>query len=58
MPRKVMRGDALVDLRNVYAPALAEAAGFAYRGVGRAAKARTEDAALASPHAAVGAAIP
>ena len=41
--RQVMRGDALVDLRNVYAPALAEAAGFVYRGVGRAPKARTED---------------
>lgn len=33
--RKVMRGRALVDLRNVYPPALAEAAGFTYRGIGR-----------------------
>ena len=40
---KVMRDNALVDLRNVYAPALAEAAGLAYRGIGRAAKGRTED---------------
>jgi UDPglucose 6-dehydrogenase len=33
--RKVMRGDVLVDLRNVYPPALAAAAGFTYSGVGR-----------------------
>lgn len=33
--RKAMRGDALVDLRNVYAPSIAEAAGFKYYGVGR-----------------------
>ena len=33
--RKEMRGNLLVDLRNVYQPALAEAAGFVYRGVGR-----------------------
>ncbi len=41
--REAMRGDALVDLRNVYAPSLAEAAGFVYRGVGRAFRARVED---------------
>jgi len=33
--RSVMRGNTLVDLRNVYQPALAEAAGFIYRGIGR-----------------------
>jgi len=33
--RKAMRGDVLVDLRNVYSPELAEAAGFAYGGIGR-----------------------
>jgi len=35
--RAMMRGDVLVDLRNVYHPALAEAAGFVYSGVGRGA---------------------
>ncbi len=30
-----MRGNALVDLRNVYDPAEARRAGFAYRGIGR-----------------------
>jgi UDPglucose 6-dehydrogenase len=30
-----MRGNVLVDLRNVYQQALAEAAGFDYSGVGR-----------------------
>jgi len=35
---KIMRGDVLVDLRNVYSPALAEAAGFTYRGIGRSAE--------------------
>ena len=33
--REVMRGNILVDLRNVYPPELAAAAGFAYTGVGR-----------------------
>ena len=33
--RKAMRGNVLVDLRNVYQPALAHAAGFVYRGIGR-----------------------
>jgi UDPglucose 6-dehydrogenase len=51
--RKAMRGDALVDLRNVYAPALAEAAGFAYRGVGRAARARMEGGTPTSPKSPV-----
>ncbi len=32
--REVMRGSTLVDLRNIYPEALAEAAGFIYRGVG------------------------
>ena len=50
---KVMRGDALVDLRNVYTPALAEAAGFVYRGIGGAPKARMEDGVPASPHTSV-----
>ena len=30
-----MRGDVLVDLRNVFPPELAEAAGFTYSGIGR-----------------------
>ena len=30
-----MRGNVLVDLRNVYLPAQARAAGFAYSGIGR-----------------------
>jgi UDPglucose 6-dehydrogenase len=30
-----MRGDVLVDLRNVYLPAQARAAGFTYAGIGR-----------------------
>jgi UDPglucose 6-dehydrogenase len=30
-----MKGDVLVDLRNVYAPAQARAAGFTYSGIGR-----------------------
>ena len=34
--RQVMRGRALVDLRNVYSPKLAEYAGFSYTGIGRA----------------------
>jgi UDPglucose 6-dehydrogenase len=33
--RRVMSGGALVDLRNVFVPALAEAAGFTYAGIGR-----------------------
>ncbi len=32
--REVMRGGTLVDLRNIYPAAAAEAAGFTYRGVG------------------------
>jgi len=34
--RKTMRGDVLVDLRNVFPAALAREAGFRYLGVGRA----------------------
>lgn len=50
--RKVMRGDALVDLRNVYAPALAVAAGFSYRGVGCGQELRSgEVASAADPQA-------
>jgi UDPglucose 6-dehydrogenase len=30
--KAMMRGDVLVDLRNIYLPAQARAAGFAYRG--------------------------
>jgi UDPglucose 6-dehydrogenase len=30
-----MRGDVLVDLRNIYLPAQAEAAGFSYTSIGR-----------------------
>ena len=33
--RNRMRGNVLVDLRNVYQQSVAEAAGFIYRGVGR-----------------------
>jgi UDPglucose 6-dehydrogenase len=33
--RTAMRGSALVDLRNVFPPELAEGAGFSYSGVGR-----------------------
>jgi hypothetical protein len=46
-------GDALVDLRNDYAPTLAEAAGFVYRGVGRDSKVRMEAGVPASPHTSV-----
>jgi UDPglucose 6-dehydrogenase len=33
--RQSMRGNVLVDLRNVYSANLAESAGFVYRGIGR-----------------------
>ena len=33
--RNKMRGNVLIDLRNVYQQALAETAGFVYRGVGQ-----------------------
>jgi UDPglucose 6-dehydrogenase len=33
--RRAMRGTALVDLRNIYSPADARAAGFAYTSIGR-----------------------
>jgi UDPglucose 6-dehydrogenase len=42
--RAAMAGDVLVDLRNVYNPAEAAAAGFAYQGVGRAANKPAERA--------------
>lgn len=51
--RNVMRGDAMVDLRNVYQPALAEAAGFVYRGVGRGMPRRlSSELAIAAEHEA------
>ena len=40
--RLVMNGDGLVDLRNIYRPADAEAAGFAYVSVGRGAEPEPE----------------
>jgi UDPglucose 6-dehydrogenase len=33
--RAVMRGDVLLDLRNVYDPAAMRAAGFTYSSIGR-----------------------
>jgi len=36
--RGAMRGDVMVDLRNIYRPAEAAAAGFAYTSIGRAAR--------------------
>lgn len=39
--RETMRGDTLVDLRNVYSAELAEAAGFAYSGIGQASQSAT-----------------
>jgi UDPglucose 6-dehydrogenase len=33
--KAAMRGDVLVDLRNIYLPAQARAAGFVYAGIGR-----------------------
>ncbi|MEQ1714639.1 MAG: UDP-glucose/GDP-mannose dehydrogenase family protein [Hyphomicrobium sp.] len=33
--RRRMTGSALVDMRNIFSPAVAEAAGFTYRGIGR-----------------------
>jgi len=41
--RKAMRGNVLVDLRNVYSAALAEAAGLTYCGVGRSRITRSVD---------------
>ena len=35
MPKAKMRGDMLVDLRNIYLPAQAQAAGFTYASIGR-----------------------
>ncbi len=33
--KEAMRGDVLVDLRNVFESEIAEAAGFTYTGIGR-----------------------
>ncbi len=33
--KRRMRGDVLVDLRNVYLPAQTRSAGFSYSGIGR-----------------------
>jgi UDPglucose 6-dehydrogenase len=49
--RNAMRGNALVDLRNVYQSALAEAAGFIYRGVGRGALGAAAEMAPSHPSA-------
>ena len=46
--RETMRGNTLVDLRNVYQPAIAEAAGFSYWGIGR----RKRTTAMARQNAA------
>ncbi len=46
--RKRMRGNVLVDLRNVYQPALAQEAGFIYRGVGRSTAHHSTNGALRS----------
>jgi len=54
--RKAMRGKILVDLRNVYSPELAKAAGFVYGGVGRGALTRSghrEDGTLGESRVAV-----
>ena len=47
--RKAMRGNALVDLRNVYQPAHAAAAGFDYSGVGRGSSRRSANGNLHRP---------
>ena len=47
--RKRMRGNVLVDLRNVYTPSLAEQAGFIYRGVGRGVVRRATNGASQPP---------
>jgi len=44
--RRAMRGDVLVDLRNMYSPELASAAGFRYSGVGRGSVASRKSVAL------------
>ena len=45
--REAMRGRVVVDLRNIYDPAQMEAAGFAYRAIGRGAPANTSEVLLA-----------
>jgi UDPglucose 6-dehydrogenase len=47
--RKVMRGDVLVDMRNVYPPELAAAAGFTYSGVGRSVSSESRAPAIITP---------
>ena len=47
--RNKMRGNVLIDLRNVYQQALAEAAGFVYRGVGRGVSRRIANGASHRP---------
>jgi UDPglucose 6-dehydrogenase len=47
--RKRMRGNVLVDLRNVYTRSLAEQAGFVYRGVGRGIARRATNGASQPP---------
>jgi hypothetical protein len=48
--RKAMRGNILVDLRNVYQPVLAHAAGFVYCGVGRGSLSRGISSASDQSH--------
>jgi UDPglucose 6-dehydrogenase len=48
--RKAMRGNVLVDLRNIYQPALAHAAGFHYHGVGRGSRASDVSSTLDQFH--------
>ena len=45
---EIMRGDILVDLRNLFSSELAEAAGFKYSGVGRGHGIRSDEATPAS----------
>jgi UDPglucose 6-dehydrogenase len=47
--RNKMRGNVLIDLRNVYQQALAETAGFVYRGVGRGVARRITNGAAQRP---------
>jgi UDPglucose 6-dehydrogenase len=41
--RKTMRGNLIIDTRNIFVPADAEAAGFEYQGIGRPGGAKTAD---------------
>jgi UDPglucose 6-dehydrogenase len=47
--RELMRGNVLVDLRNVYPEALAEEAGLVYHAIGRTAQARRAGRTTATP---------